>query len=107
MNIKLTPVMSWVRQPSTVTGLSALAATAAGVLTGEMSVGTAIPVLVFSLVAMILPDNTAAQRDARKLAVDAVSLVHVGVTAAQIAPVFDDLAVMAGDVTSSSSTTSA
>jgi len=90
--------LDWARQPSTVTGISALAAAAAGVASGQMSPSTAIPAAVFGVVAVLLPDNSAAWRDARRLASDTVALTQSGGVATKFAPVLADAAAVAADV---------
>jgi hypothetical protein len=63
-----------------------------------MSVGAAIPTAVFGVVAVLLPDNSAAWRDARTLASDTVALTHPGGVTDGLAPVLADAATVAADV---------
>jgi hypothetical protein len=91
-------VANWLRQPSSVTGLSALMGAGAGVLGGQLTPTAAIPVLVFGAMAMLLPDNTAARQDARKLAGDALALAQGETAAAGVAPVVQDVASLVADL---------
>jgi hypothetical protein len=96
--LSLAGFLGWLRQPTTVTGLSAAAAAAAGVLSGQMNAASVVPMLAFSAVAMLLPDNTAAQKDAGKLAVDALAVLRGGAAPAQVAPVVQDVVAVMDDL---------
>ncbi len=88
-------VLCWLRQPSTITGLSAVVAAGAGVASGQLTPSAALPVVVFGAVGMLLPDHTAAAGDARKLAADI--LAGKG-NAANPAPLVADVAALASDL---------
>jgi hypothetical protein len=95
--LNLEVIFAWAKQPSTITGVSALAAAAVGVASGQMTFGAAVPAVVFGVVAVLLPDNTAAWADARKLAADAVVLARPG-AAVQTIPVAQDVAALSADL---------
>jgi L-cystine uptake protein TcyP (sodium:dicarboxylate symporter family) len=82
MSPLLQAVLNWLRQPSSVTGVSALAASSFGLLTGQLSPTAALPAIVFGIVAILLPDNTAAQSDIRKVVADTLALAQSGSSAA-------------------------
>jgi len=70
-----TSLSSWFKQPTTVAGISGLVGTLAGLATGGVSLSSAAPLAVSALVAMVLPDNTAAAKAAQATAADALSVV--------------------------------
>lgn len=65
MNLK-----QFFHQPSTVLGLSGITGALTGVLSGQMTWLHAVPVMVGSLVAILVPDNTALQHDAAAVTAD-------------------------------------
>lgn len=65
-------VAAFLRQPTTVLGLSALAGTASALLTGAMTWQGAIPAVAGAIAAIALPDNTGAQTAVRGAAAAAV-----------------------------------
>lgn len=70
--------MTYLRQPSTVLGLSALIGTLTALLTGQISWQAAIPAIAGALAAIALPDNAGAQiaiKDAASAAVRAEQAV--------------------------------
>jgi hypothetical protein len=69
-------LIAWIRQPTTITGLSALAGTAMGVATGSVKWPVALPLSVGSLVAMVLPDNSAAVQASRAATTDLLTLTE-------------------------------
>jgi hypothetical protein len=71
---KMNTLLSWFKQPTTVAGFSALVGTAMGFATGSMTLPTALSVAVGSLVAMALPDNTAAVQASKTATSDLVTL---------------------------------
>ncbi len=62
----------WLRQPTTIAGISALIATISGLLMDQIVWSQAVPLLVGSAVSMLLPDNTGAHDQAQKLAAEIV-----------------------------------
>jgi hypothetical protein len=67
-------ILSWFRQPTTVAGFSTLIGTAMGVATGSVNASTALSLAVGSLVAMLVPDNTAAVQASKMATGDLVTL---------------------------------
>jgi hypothetical protein len=63
-------ILAWGRQPTTVAGVSALAATVLGLALGQINFAQAVPLLVGAIVSVVLPDNTHAKQDAESLARD-------------------------------------
>ncbi len=67
----------WLTQPTTITGLGAAAATISGliahVITGDTTAAVAAGGAAYALVAVALPDNTAAANSIEKLITDAVT----------------------------------
>ena len=76
---------SWLRQPTTITGLASLLGTLAGaaahVATGDTNVAAGAGAVAFAATHLIIDDNSVAE-DARKI-------VQTGVTAAAGGPVVD------------------
>ncbi len=68
-------LLAWVRQPTTVAGISAALGTLVAVLLGQMNLATAVPLLSGAVVSMVLPDNTGAKQQAVVLAQDIVAQV--------------------------------
>ncbi len=67
---------AWVRQPTTVAGISAVIATISGLLLKQLSWEQAIPLLVGSAVSMVLPDDSAARQQAQHLADEMVTTIR-------------------------------
>lgn len=93
---------AWLRQPTTIIGLGTAAATIAhsvsAALAHQMSWPIALGGMAFAVVAMVIPDNTTAQADARKAAVD-VATALLSKRLAEMAPVlFADASAVARDV---------
>ena len=65
-------ILARLREPTTVTGLSALVGTAAGAMSGAMSWQAAVPLLAGGVVAIVLPDNTSAQAAIQHVTADMV-----------------------------------
>jgi hypothetical protein len=65
MDLKV--LVAWLRQPTSVAGLSAIMATISGLATHQLSITQALPLLVGGVVSIVLPDNTAAKSDAESL----------------------------------------
>ncbi|HTR18080.1 MAG TPA: hypothetical protein VMI52_13745 [Acetobacteraceae bacterium] len=68
-------ILAWARQPTTVTGFSALCGTLVALLTHQVTLDTAAPLLVSGVLGMALPDNSAARSAAGALTADAVQVV--------------------------------
>lgn len=66
----------WLRQTSTITGISALIGLCVAVLTGEMTWQAALPVAAGAIVAMVLPGHPEAQTVFAQVAVDAAALAN-------------------------------
>ncbi|MFI4982710.1 MAG: hypothetical protein ACHQIO_20355 [Nevskiales bacterium] len=72
-----TYVQAWLRQPTTVTGIAALIATAAGAvaqyLTGQATFAASAGGIAFAVTHLAMNDNSAAPSSVQKLVVDAVT----------------------------------
>jgi hypothetical protein len=68
-------VSAWIRQPTTVAGISALLGTAVALVLGQMSLTAAIPLLTGAAISMVLPDNSLARQQATAVAQDIVAQV--------------------------------
>ena len=68
-------LLAWLRQPSSVAGISALIGTLSGVIAGQMSWGQAIPLLSGAIVAILVPDNSAARADAQAAGAEIVTAI--------------------------------
>jgi len=66
---------TWVRQPTTVAGISALLGTAVAVLLGQMSFAAAVPLVAGAAVSMVLPDNSAARQQVSTVAEEIVAQI--------------------------------
>jgi hypothetical protein len=66
---------TWVRQPTTIAGISALFGTLVALALQQMGWAEAVPLLTGSAISMILPDNTAAKQQAVTVAADIVEQV--------------------------------
>jgi hypothetical protein len=60
-------LLAWLRQPTTIAGISGLVATIAALLTAQLSWAQALPLLAGAAVSMALPDNTSARQQAEAL----------------------------------------
>ncbi len=65
----------WVRQPTTVAGISALIATISALVLQQLTWPQAIPVLVGAAVSMLLPDDTGARQQAQQIAGELVAKI--------------------------------
>jgi hypothetical protein len=74
-------IANWIKQPTTIGGFATLLGTATAVLAGQMTWQAAIPVVVAGIVAMALPDNTAAAANAKAAATDLEALAQAMVNA--------------------------
>ncbi len=61
-------LLSWLRQPTTIAGISGLVATIAALATRQLTLAQALPLLAGASVSMALPDNTGARQAAETLA---------------------------------------
>ncbi len=62
----------WLKQPTTVAGLSALSGTAVALLGAQLSWQASLPVLVGAVVGIVLPDNSGAKVAIQHLVSDAI-----------------------------------
>lgn len=62
----------WLRQTSTILGISTLLGLLVSVLTGELTWAAALPIAVGAVVSMALPGQTAASTVAGQIAMDVV-----------------------------------
>ena len=67
---------AWVRQPTSVAGLSALFGTFSALILHQISWVQAAPLLVGALVSIALPDNTVAKADAEGLTENLIANFH-------------------------------
>ena len=74
---------AWLRQPTTIAGVSALIATISALLIKQIAWPQAIPILVGSAVSMLLPDNTDARQQAQQIAGELVATIDSRKEAAQ------------------------
>jgi hypothetical protein len=65
----------WLRQPTTVAGISALLGTGVALLLGQLTIAAAIPLLTGAVVSIVLPDNSAAKQQATVVAQDIVAQI--------------------------------
>jgi len=86
MERNMNSFLTWFRQPTTVAGFSALIGTGMGVLTGSVTAPSAASLAVGALVAMLLPDNTAAAQASQVAAGDLVTLGETLVTKPTLVP---------------------
>ncbi len=61
-------LLAWLRQPTSVAGLSALCGTFLALLTHELTWAQATPLIAGALTSIILPDNAGAKANAESLA---------------------------------------
>jgi hypothetical protein len=61
-------VLAWLRQPTTVAGISTLFGTLSALVTQQVSWAQAMPLIVGGLAAIALPDNAGAKASAELLA---------------------------------------
>ncbi len=66
---------TWLRQPTTVAGISAVIATISALVLQQLTWPQAIPVLVGSAVSMLLPDNSTARAQAQQIAGELVAQI--------------------------------
>jgi len=61
-------VLTWLRQPTSVAGISALFGTMLALVTHQMGWAQAMPLIAGGLASIALPDNAGAKADAMSLA---------------------------------------
>ena len=66
---------AWIRQPTTVAGISALLGTGMALVLGQMSLAAAVPLLTGAAVSIVLPDNSVARQQAAAVAQQIVAQV--------------------------------
>lgn len=62
----------WLRQPTTVAGISTFFGTVVALLLKQMSLAEAAPLLAGGFISIVLPDNTAAKQQAVDLVKEVV-----------------------------------
>jgi hypothetical protein len=95
--LTLASALDYVRQPTTILGISTLAATAAGYSTGEISLTAALPGAVFGLVSILIPETPKAAGDAQAAAA-AVLAAAASKTPLSINTAVQQLVQAAGDL---------
>jgi hypothetical protein len=78
MKAFLAGFVAWLRQPTTVAGISAAVAAVVSLALGHGTLADEAPLLAGAVMAMILPDNTVAKAAAAALAKDVVAQVATG-----------------------------
>jgi hypothetical protein len=63
----------WLRQPTTVAGVSTFVGTVVALLLKQISLAEAVPLLAGGAMSIVLPDNSAAKQQAEQLAKEVVS----------------------------------
>jgi hypothetical protein len=66
-------LVMWLRQPTTVVGISTFVGTLLALIMKQMSLVEAAPLLAGGAMSIILPDNSTAKQQAEELAKDVVS----------------------------------
>jgi hypothetical protein len=66
-------VNAWMRQPTSVAGISGVIGTLFAIVLHQVSWAQAIPLLTGSLISILLPDNAAAKASAEGLSQDLVA----------------------------------
>lgn len=102
MRINVSALASWLRQTSTIGGVSTLVGVGAGIASGAMTWEVAVPVATGALVAMIMPGNSEVQSAVSRLATDAVALANRTTRMQAVAALGRDLPQAAAMVASSS-----
>lgn len=95
-------LLGWLRQPTTIIGIGTGIGTIAHALALALAHQANWPVtaggVVFALVCMVIPDNTTAQADARKAAVDLTTAAQNKNLADMAPTLFADAAALARDI---------
>lgn len=94
--MNIASILAWLRQPTSVLGISGLVSTAAAVASGQLSPSQAVVPVIGSLTLILVPDNAVARRDIEKLVRDAAAAAQAP-SAPTVAAVVADLAVVAQD----------
>ena len=66
--LNMSSIRIWLRQPTTVAGISASIGTAVALLLGQVTFVQAVPLFVGAAISAILPDNTGAKEEAQVIA---------------------------------------
>ncbi len=85
MFTSLPALLGFLRQPTTIAGISGLVTTFVAVTTHQMDIGAAVPIVAGSITAILMPDNTGAKTAVQSLATDVVKQVQT----AKIDPMTD------------------
>jgi len=64
----LLKVLNWLKQPTSVAGISALSGIFAALMTRQITWAQALPLLAGAVTSIVLPDNSAARDEAVSLA---------------------------------------
>jgi hypothetical protein len=75
----LAKLLVWLKQPTSVVGLSGIFGTVAAVLSGSMTWQAAVPLFAGAITAIILPDNSAEKTDVQAVAAAVVKAAEDGV----------------------------
>ena len=86
MGLTLGALRVWVRQPTTVAGISTVAGTGMGILSGTVTWQAAVPIVLGGIVAMVLPDNSGARNSVERTAADAMVAVQAFRQSGEAAP---------------------
>ena len=95
MTLTKSSILGWLRQPTTVAGLAALAGDAVVVATGAAGWRVELPIAAGSLIAMVLPDNSLASGLLVKTMRDVLTAIATRDQAAIMAAVADAQALLA------------
>jgi type IV secretory pathway VirB2 component (pilin) len=68
----MSSLATWLRQPSTVAGISTVFGTVTALLTHQISLAMAAPLLAGAAMSIALPDNSGARQEAADLTKDVV-----------------------------------
>jgi hypothetical protein len=92
----ISKLVIWLRQPTTVAGISAALGTALALVLHQISFSAAVPLLTGALVSVLMPDNTGAKTDAQAVA----SAVAESIAAGKLDPLAlaPQLAALVGDI---------
>ncbi len=73
MNANLAAAVAWLRQPTSIAGISAMAGTLTAVAAGDMTWPVAAPLLVGGLIALAVPEMPKAASDGGRLTADVLA----------------------------------
>lgn len=66
----------WIKQPTSVVGISTLLGTVSALLSHQLSLGQAVPLIAGAVASIVLPDNADAKGDAQALASSIVQEIN-------------------------------